>query len=82
MKNSVIFYGTAWCPDCVRAKMVLEQNQINYQFIDINQDPQAIIEIEKINKGLRSVPTIIFPDKTILVEPSNQDLENKIRELI
>jgi thioredoxin reductase (NADPH) len=34
--------------------------------------------VEKVNNGLRSVPTMIFPDGDILVEPSNAALAQKL----
>jgi mycoredoxin len=34
--------------------------------------------VERINKGFKSVPTIVFPDGTVLVEPSNAELEKKL----
>ena len=34
--------------------------------------------IEEINNGLRVVPTIVFPDGDILVEPSNAKLAEKL----
>lgn len=78
MTAEIIMYGTTWCPDCYRAKRVLKKLNVTFKWIDIGQDPQAAIEVERINKGNRSVPTIVFPDGTILVEPSNADLEKKL----
>ena len=31
-------------------------------------------EVERLNKGLRSVPTILFPDGRVFVEPTNEEL--------
>ncbi|AKG53273.1 putative glutaredoxin-like protein [Dehalogenimonas sp. WBC-2] len=74
----ITVYGTAWCPDCLRAKRVFESHGINFKWIDLAQDTAAVTYVEKINKGNRSVPTIVFPDGSIMVEPSNAQLENKI----
>ena len=74
----IIVYGTTWCPDCFRAKRVLESHGVNFKWIDLAQDPAAVTYVEKINKGNRSVPTIVFPDGSIMVEPSNAQLEKKI----
>lgn len=51
-----------------------------YQDIDIETDPQAARFVEEINHGSRSVPTIIFPDGAILVEPDNDSLRKKLSE--
>jgi mycoredoxin len=71
-------YGTKWCPDCTRAKKVLGKYNVQYTFIDIEQDATAAAYVEKVNKGNKSVPTIIFPDGSILVEPGNAELERKL----
>ena len=39
------------------------------------------LPVKKTNKGMNSVPTIVFSDGSILVEPSNHVLEQKIKEL-
>ena len=74
-------YGTTWCPDCVRAKNVLARNAVQYDWIDISNDSEARIYVEKVNRGNRSVPTIVFSDGSVLVEPSNADLEKKLASL-
>jgi glutaredoxin-like protein len=74
-------YGTTWCPDCVRAKQVLARHSISYDWIDISSDGEARAYLEKVNRGNRSVPTIVFPDGSIMVEPSNSELEKKLLAL-
>lgn len=71
-------YATAWCGDCWRAKRFLDGNHIQYEYIDINSDPQGARIVERVNNGQRSVPTIIFPDGSVLVEPSNKQLAAKL----
>jgi mycoredoxin len=71
-------YGTKWCPDCHRAKNVFAQRGIPYTWIDIEEDKEAVTIVLEINKGHRIVPTIVFPDRTVLIEPSNQVLEAKL----
>lgn len=78
--HTIVVYGTTWCPDCVRAKRVLDQHKVAYQWIDITADPDAAEYVSQVNRGLRSVPTIVFPDGSILVEPSNAELANKLNE--
>lgn len=34
--------------------------------------------VEKVNNGMRIIPTIVFPDGSILVEPSNAELAKKL----
>ena len=74
----IIMYGTTWCPDCTRAKRILERNNIPYTWINIEQDTAARARVQEINGGYMSVPTILFPDGSVLVEPSNSELESKL----
>ena len=78
MPEEIIVYGTTWCPDCYRAKSFLNSRGVAYKWIDIGKDPEATQEVERINKGNRSVPTIVFPDGSVMVEPSNPELEKKL----
>ena len=76
--EKIRMYGTGWCPDCARARKFLTEKGISFEFIDIEKDEKAGSLVEEINGGNRSVPTIIFPDGSKLVEPSNTDLEKKL----
>ena len=71
-------YGTKWCPDCFRAKQVLERHKIPFDWINIEDDEQAMEYVQQVNGGYRSVPTIVFPDGSVLVEPKNAELEKKL----
>jgi mycoredoxin len=77
-EGQIRMYGTKWCPDCSRAKQVMSKYNIPYQFIDIEQDADAADYVIKVNQGNRSVPTIVFPDGSVLVEPGNAVLEKKL----
>jgi len=77
-KKEIIVYSTAWCPDCRRAKKFFADHRIPYTSVDVEQDPQALAEVEKINHGQHRVPTIIFEDGSILVEPTNAELAQKL----
>ncbi|GAB4558930.1 MAG: thioredoxin-disulfide reductase [Anaerolineales bacterium] len=46
--------------------------------MDVDADPEAMAFVEQVNKGMRSIPTIIFPDGSVLVEPSNAQLAEKL----
>ena len=70
--------GASWCPDCKRAKTFLGQHRIEFDWVDMESDPTAQAEVERINDGKRIIPTIIFPDGSILTEPSNDELAEKL----
>jgi thioredoxin reductase (NADPH) len=78
MSDMITVYGAPWCPDCRRSKQFLGERRIQYRWVDIEQDPQAMAYVEEVNQGNRTVPTIIFPDGDILVEPTNAQLADKL----
>ncbi len=71
-------YATEYCSDCHRAKAFFEANHIEYLRVGLEGNEQATEFVINVNNGNRSVPTIIFPDGTILVEPSWAELKEKI----
>lgn len=79
--SRITVYGTTWCPDCIRAVRFLKGEKIDYDWIDISRDDEARQIVMDINDGNRSVPTMIFPDGDILVEPSTKKLKKKIKSL-
>lgn len=74
----IIVYGTWWCGDCFRVRRFFEKHAVNYQWVDIDQDKAGEAFVLKTNKGMRSVPTIVFKDGSILVEPSNATMAEKL----
>lgn len=77
-EEPIRIYGTRWCGDCARAKQVFKKHNIPFEWIDIEQDDKAVDYVRQVNQGNQSVPTIVFPDGSILVEPSNAELEKKL----
>jgi len=52
-------YGADWCSDCVTAKKFLNSKGVDFEYIDITDNQQAISLVEKINNGRRVIPTLI-----------------------
>jgi len=76
--DHIIIYGTPWCSDCKRAKKFLGEQRIHYDWVDIENDADGVAFIEKLNHGKRITPTIVFPDNTVLTEPTNAELAAKL----
>lgn len=74
---TIIIYATDWCPDCHRVRRYFQAHQIPFQWINIDRDPEAEAFVRHVNHGNRSVPTIVFPDGTILVEPTGEELDTQ-----
>ena len=75
--SRLVLYSAAWCPDCKRSKSVLDSRKIDYLDIDIGKDNDAFIFIEKLTRRVR-IPTLIFPDGTVMVEPEDSVLAQKL----
>ena len=76
--SQIVMYATEYCSDCHRAKAFFEANGIKYLRVGLESNDEAIKFIIDINKGNRSVPTIIFPDGSVLVEPDWKELRVKV----
>ena len=70
--------GTSWCGDCARSKALLNRHEVPYEWTDIELDDQAAAEVERLNDGRRVVPTILFEDGAVLVEPSDEQLARQL----
>jgi len=81
MEDPIKIYGTNWCGDTRRARGIFQNEGIDYEWVDISSDPDAVAFVEQVNNGYRSVPTIVFPDGDILVEPPTATLTEKLRSL-
>lgn len=80
-QQEIVMYTTSWCSDCRRAKRVFAALHVPYREVDIEKHEEAADLVVRINQGARSVPTIVFPDGTVLVEPANAVLEEKLTAL-
>ena len=76
-EKTITIYGTWWCRDCSRTRRFFERNHIVYNWVDIDSDETGEEFVLSTNHGMRSVPTIIFEDGSILVEPTEAELQHK-----
>src|SRR5690349_14200464 len=74
-------FGTTWCSDCKRAMRVLNDRKAQFEYIDIEKDDAAAEYVIQVNNGNQSVPTIVFPDGSVMVEPSSAVLAAKVESL-
>jgi thioredoxin reductase (NADPH) len=76
--TNLTVYGATWCSDCKRAKKFLGEQRIHYHWVDVEQDADGLALVERVNAGKRIIPTIVFDDGNMLVEPSNAELASKL----
>jgi mycoredoxin len=78
---AIRFYGAMWCGDTRRARSWFDNHNVSYEWIDVDKSKEAEALVKSINNGFRSIPTIIFGDGSVLVEPSTSKLEQHARAL-
>jgi glutaredoxin len=78
----IVVYGASWCPDARRARRFFAEQRVEYTWIDIEEDNEAFDFVRKTNGGQVIIPVIVFPDESILVEPSNYELAKKLEGLL
>jgi mycoredoxin len=78
--RQIVMYAVDWCSDCKRAKAFMERQQISYLRVNVDEDSQGAAFIKEVNHGNRSVPTIVFPDGSVMIEPSTDQLREKFSQ--
>ena len=71
-------YGAAWCPHCKRVKKFLAAHKVRYANVDIDAEPEAIQRLKEMQDGGQIIPTVVYPDGTHEVNPSDEDLARRI----
>jgi len=78
--DTITMFGADWCRDCIRTKKQLDELGIEYTYVDLVADPAAA-DVAKDISGRMNIPVVVYPDATHHVEPSNDDVAAKLREL-
>lgn len=75
--EKITMFGAGWCSDCRRSKALLDSTGVDYDYIDLVEHEEEAATAESIS-GRKSIPVIVFPDGSFLVEPSNEELSAKL----
>ncbi len=70
MPGTFTMYSTPWCGYCHRLKRQLKHEGIAFDEVDIETDPNAAVVVERVTRGMQTVPTLVFTDGTALTNPS------------
>lgn len=70
MADNLTMYSTPWCGYCQRLKAQLGREGIEFNEIDIEQDPDSADFVMSVNGGNQTVPTVVFPNGKALTNPS------------
>src|SRR5436305_5980492 len=76
--TNIKLYGTNWCSDCKRSKKFLGEQRVHYEFINIEEDMEGQAFVQRVQNGGLTIPTIVFEDGSLLIEPSNAEVAAKL----
>jgi hypothetical protein len=78
----ITVYGADWCEDTRRSLRHLRRLHVPHQYLNIDEDLDALERAKALNAGRRRTPTIdLGMGGTALVEPSNDTLTGALVEL-
>lgn len=77
----ITMYGAEWCGDCRRSAALLKELNVEYNYINLEEQPEATDKVVEINGGAQSIPVIVFDDGTHLTEPSDPALRAKLADV-
>ncbi|CAI9390014.1 glutaredoxin family protein [Microbacterium sp. T2.11-28] len=78
--KTLTMFGADWCRDCRRTKAQLDDLGVSYTYVDLEAEPAAA-EVAREISGRMNIPVVVYPDATHHVEPTNDDVAAKLREL-
>ena len=73
-ERDVLVYMTSWCGDCRNTLRWLDAAGVAYRKVDIDRNAAAARRVMELNRGNRSVPTILVDGEHRLTEPSPAEL--------
>ncbi len=77
--DKLIIYTHDYCPQSHMLADALEEVSVEIEWRDVRMgDPKWQEELKSIARGYLSVPTVVFGDGTVLVEPWPQEVMNKL----
>ncbi len=78
MSGQFTMYSTPWCGYCHRLKGQLEREGIEFDVVDIQQDPAAADLVMAANGGNQTVPTLVYADGSAQTNPSLKQVTEKL----
>jgi mycoredoxin len=76
----ITIYGTQSCPDCRRAKAFLKERGVEFQEVNIEEDPEDEEIVLRANDGRQKVPTLKVGERYFACSPFNaQQLADELK---
>ena len=81
MSGQLTMYTTQWCGFCRNLKNQLARVGIEMAEVDIERDPAAADFVMSVNGGNQTVPTVVFPDGSVMTNPSANQVRARLDDL-
>ncbi len=81
MSGQLTMYTTQWCGFCRNLKNQLARVGIEMAEVDIERDPAAADFVMSVNGGNQTVPTVVFPDGSVMTNPSANQVRARLADL-
>jgi thioredoxin reductase (NADPH) len=78
-EDKLIVYGAEWCGDCLPVRQLLDQNNVAYDYRDIDQSSTILQELLKLTDGKKVIPVVLLPDGKVLTEPTSGELLQELK---
>ena len=82
LRMSLVVYTASWCRDCRTAKRFLEEHQVPFTEIDIEETPGAADEVLE-HVGKRAIPQFVIDGKWVQpYKPGRGFLHEEMSQLL
>lgn len=79
MEEEVTVYGADWCHDTQHAREYLDEIDVPYKYVNIEEDPKAAEWVRQQNGGKEQKPTVTIGDDVLSV-PTDEELDAALEE--
>jgi mycoredoxin len=82
MANKIVMYTTTFCGDCSAARAFLDEHNVEYTVINIENDQEAVKLVMRVNNGKRSVPTFDIDGRYLNASPFSPQKRKALAEAL
>lgn len=76
--EGITMFSTSWCGFCRRLRFQLQRENVPFTEVDIEEHQDAADIVTELNRGNRTVPTVLFPDGSAATNPSITEVKARL----
>ncbi len=84
MERAITVYGVDTCEDTERTREHLDDLGLDYEYVDLDDNPEADQKVRDANGGKRKTPMLVLRaglEETVLRVPDNDKLNEELERL-